>query len=147
MLAAPTRWRADLPEGLIVKWIKVKRGHYQSGDYMIRQARWRGSPDGWMITHEPSGWHDSRRLLACAKKRCEQHHKAHRKLGSAGDTITDEQIEVLRGPASESGEGYRDAAGDYIPATLVLEWCDDAFSDIEHIRRAARAHLAEIISK
>jgi hypothetical protein len=66
------------------------------------------------------------------------------------ETITDEQIEDLRS-VSESGEGYVDAVGEYIPTTAVLEWCDDALSDPEtepkafaRIRCNARARLAEI---
>ena len=69
------------------------------------------------------------------------------------DTITDEQIEHLRGPAAESGEGYIDADGDYVPTAVVLEWCDNALSDpesdplsFEPIRRRARGKLAEILN-
>ncbi len=69
------------------------------------------------------------------------------------DTITDAQIRELRDPVSESGEGYLDASGEYIPTTVVLEWCDDALSDPEmeprsfaRIRRNARARCAEILN-
>ena len=69
------------------------------------------------------------------------------------DTITDDQIRELRDPASESGEGYIDASGEYVPTTVVLEWCDDALSDpttepvaFAHLRRRARRHLAEIFN-
>lgn len=71
---------------------------------------------------------------------------------ATADTITDEQIRGLR-EVSETGEGYIDASGEYIPTTAVLEWCDDALSDPEtephafaRIRKNARARCAEILN-
>lgn len=65
------------------------------------------------------------------------------------DTITEEQIEQLRGPAAESGEGYVNAAGEYVPTALVLEWCDEALDEdgsSARARRNARQQLSEILN-
>jgi hypothetical protein len=56
-----------------MKWTKVRAGLYRSGKYELRQARWRASNDGWMITTDDESFHDSARLLVKAKRRCEMH--------------------------------------------------------------------------
>lgn len=55
-----------------MKWTKVRAGVYRSGKYEIRQAYWRASKDGWMITTDDDAWHDSNRTLEGAKRRVEE---------------------------------------------------------------------------
>lgn len=56
-----------------MKWTKVRVGVYRSGKYELRQAKWRASNDGWLITTDDDSFHDSTRLLAGAKRRAEAH--------------------------------------------------------------------------
>lgn len=55
-----------------MKWTRTPNGLYVSGDYTLTQARWRATPEGWMISYRGEQI-DSRRLLRDAKKRAERH--------------------------------------------------------------------------
>lgn len=75
-----------------------------------------------------------------------------------GETITDAQIEELREPSSEFGEGVTEADGSYLSAACVLNVCDEALGDfsygdldvsddwIAQRTREARARCAELIN-
>lgn len=62
-----------------MEWTKIRAGLYRSGKYLLRQAKWRASNDGWLITTEDDTFHDSTRLLSGAKRRAEQHAAAEEK--------------------------------------------------------------------
>lgn len=64
-----------------MKWTKIRAGVYRSGKYELRQARWRGAKDGWLIITDDDTFHDSTRLLANAKRRAEEHAAAKAKKG------------------------------------------------------------------
>ena len=55
---------------LHLKWTKVHAGLYQCGEWRLTQARWRASPDGWMIGRGDR-YIDSSRLLSSCKRRVE----------------------------------------------------------------------------
>lgn len=66
-----------------MKWTRVRAGVYRSGKYELRQAYWRASRDGWMIITDDNSFHDSRRLLASAKRRAEEHAKVEARAAAA----------------------------------------------------------------
>jgi len=82
-----------------MQWKKIRAGEYRSGKYVLRQARWRASNDGWLITTDDDSFHDSSRLLASAKRRAETHAADEAKkeakaiTKSLGDAIT--KIDLL----------------------------------------------------
>jgi hypothetical protein len=54
-----------------MKWVKIAVGRYACGEWSVRQAMWRRTPDGWMIFRGDVQV-DSRRRFSDAKKTAER---------------------------------------------------------------------------
>ncbi len=82
-----------------MKWTKVRAGVYRSGKYELRQATWRASNDGWLITTDDDSFHDSSRLLANAKKRCEAHAADEAKKSIKARGVAINKVDLLNASA------------------------------------------------